>query len=631
MRGRLATFPDEYAERLGLSADVHTENYTPEPFLFDYQKDITRMAVERQRFALFVDCGLGKTAIQLSYARHVRERLGPKKRILIITPPLVVPQLAGEAVKFWGDDLPVEIVKAKNLAEWITGTGDAIGVTNYEALKEDTPQGNLGCLILDESSILKSHYGNYAKICLRLGANLPWKLCGTGTPAPNDRIEYANHAVFLDRFPNVNSFLATYFVNRGQTGNRWELRPHALRPFYRALSHWCIFLTDPSVYGWQDNCATIPPIHVHIHDVPLTDQQRSWVHSELGTLVPVKTGGITARASFGQVSKGEWKGQKFETNKYKHMRSLVDSWDDSESTLIWCLYNHEQRNVERAIPYAKSMDGTTPMWKRQLMIDWFQQRICDCEYERRIKCGPRKKKKNTCDDTTKPTNINGTNAHGKNRTNTTASGERNTQRMKGCEEKHEGRHANGKMQTQKNDSHNVCENTELPRGTTTRSLTSKRGDAQSADSPKNKSGTDACTSTIATTPDKSGDCCAASAISQLESSATGPTSASPLLNTCCCTPEQKTRGRVLVSKPSVLGFGLNLQKATRQIFSGLQDSYESYYQCVKRSNRIGSTKPLNVHIPVTELEYPMVENVLRKADRVESDAREQEQLFREAM
>jgi hypothetical protein len=86
--------------------------------------------------------------------------------------------------------------------------------------------------------------------------------------------------------------------------------------------------------------------------------------------------------------------------------------------------------------------------------------------------------------------------------------------------------------------------------------------------------------------------------------------------------------KIIISKSKVLGFGLNLQKATRHVFSGLQDSYEQYWQCVKRSNRIGSTLPLNVHIPVTDLEVPMIETVLAKARRIESDAAEQEALFR---
>jgi len=460
IRGRMATFPDEYAERLGLSAVMESSEYRPEPFLFDYQAAITRMACERQKFATFADCGLGKSLILLSYANYVRTRTN--KRILIITPPLVVKQLAGEAVRFWGDSLPVERVKAANLQKWLCGEDDVIGITNYEALKRDTVRGNLGCLILDESSILKSHYGNYAGICLELGRGLDWKLCLTGTPAPNDRIEYANHAVFLDRFPNVNSFLAKYFINRGQTQDRWELKPHALRPFYRSLSDWCIFLSDPAVYGWKDNCDSIPPIHAHIHEVPMTADQKAWVAKELGSLIATRAGGITKRSAYGQVSKGVWKGKRFETHKPGYIADLINGWRNEESTLVWCLYDHEQASVHAAVG-GETMSGKTPMKVREQMIARFRSRETD----------------------------------------------------------------------------------------------------------------------------------------------------------------------TLTSKSKILGFGLNLQVATRQVFSGLQDSYESYYQCVKRSNRIGSTKPLNVHIPVTELEEPMVENVLRKAKRVESDTREQERLFKE--
>lgn len=90
------------------------------------------------------------------------------------------------------------------------------------------------------------------------------------------------------------------------------------------------------------------------------------------------------------------------------------------------------------------------------------------------------------------------------------------------------------------------------------------------------------------------------------------------------------RVKILVSKPRILGFGLNLQVATRQVFSGLQDSYEEFYQAVKRSNRIGSTRPLNVHIPITTIERPMVETVLTKAGRVQADAEEQEKIFKES-
>ncbi len=50
---------------------------------------------------------------------------------------------------------------------------------------------------------------------------------------------------------------------------------------------------------------------------------------------------------------------------------------------------------------------------------------------------------------------------------------------------------------------------------------------------------------------------------------------------------------------------------------------------MKRSNRIGSTRPLNVHIPVTEIERPMIDTVLRKSKRVQADTEEQEKIFKE--
>lgn len=317
-------------------------------------------------------------------------------------------------------------------------------------------------LLVHNSSTMKSHYGAWGRRLIELGRGVPYKLALTGTPAPNDRIEFANHAVFLDRFPNVNSFLAKFFINRGKTDARWELKAHALRPFYRALSDWCIFLDDPATYAWKDGCAPIPPIHVHIHDVPMTDAQKAMVSSVSGDLYG-SPGGITSRSKLSQLAKGQKDGVKVATFKPKYIRDLVESWK-GESTIIWCLYNHEQDTIDKAFPTAASIRGCTSEEDRERLIDEFQAGSTD----------------------------------------------------------------------------------------------------------------------------------------------------------------------VMISKGKVLGFGLNLQIATRQVFSGLQDSYETFHQCVKRSNRIGSTQPLNVHIPVTEIERAMIETVLRKAHRVESDTREQEAIFKES-
>lgn len=440
--GRTAEFPDEYAATLGISLPiVHHKRYGASDFLFDYQKDISRLAIKKKKFALFIDCGYGKSLIYFEYIKHVLKSLPKGKCVLMIAPLMVVEQLMGELVRFYGEELPIEQVAARNLAEWVTSGKSRLGITNYDALHEGIPQGRLGALILDESSCLASHYGKWGQEIIRLGRGLEWKLAGTGTPAPNDRIEYANHAVFLDHFPTVNSFLARFFINRGETQERWEIKPHAIKPFYRALSHWCIFMSNPATYGWNDNTTNIPPIHVHIHDVPMTAQQRDMVMDRTGQLIVSQLGGIANRSTLGQIAKGHFNGIDIFSHKPEFIKGLVESWPD-ESTLLWCIYDKEQDLMEKTFPSAHSMRGSTPHETRRMMIADFQSLVV----------------------------------------------------------------------------------------------------------------------------------------------------------------------RQMVSKSKILGMGLNLQVATRQLFSGLQDSYLSYYQCVKRSNRVGSTRPLNVHLPVTEVERPMIDN-----------------------
>jgi len=462
--GRTASFPREYATRIGITVGNSRANlpYEPNPAMFDFQRDITSLAIEKGKFALFEDCGLGKTIQELEFARHAARCLPSPKCVLIVAPLMVISQTMQEAERFYGGELAITQLHANNLQEWLTHGTDRIGIVNFEALVEDLQPGRLGGLIIDESSMLKSHYGVWGQVILRLSRGLDWKLAGTGTPAPNDRIEYANHAVFVDAFPNVNAFLARFFVNRGQTQERWTLKPHAIKPFYRALSHWSIFLSNPGRYGWKDMAEPLPPINVHVHHVDMTIEQHDALHATTGMLIPGRVGGICSRAALGQIAKGNHKGEKIATNKSGFIRSLVDSWP-TESSIVWCIYNAEQDAMRATFPDAASIAGDTPMEERLPMIDDFKA---------------------------------------------------------------------GRIKT-------------------------------------------------------------------------------------------------IITKPKVLGFGLNLQIATRQVFSGLQDSYESYYQAVKRSNRYGAKFPLNVHIPLTDLERPMVETVLEKADRVHVDTIAQEAIFME--
>jgi superfamily II DNA or RNA helicase len=75
--------------------------------------------------------------------------------------------------------------------------------------------------------------------------------------------------------------------------------------------------------------------------------------------------------------------------------------------------------------------------------------------------------------------------------------------------------------------------------------------------------------------------------------------------------------RVLVSKCSIAGFGMNFQNAHKMAFVGLSDSHESYYQAIRRCWRFGQTEPVEAHIVVSELEAQIAQNVARKEREAE--------------
>lgn len=72
--------------------------------------------------------------------------------------------------------------------------------------------------------------------------------------------------------------------------------------------------------------------------------------------------------------------------------------------------------------------------------------------------------------------------------------------------------------------------------------------------------------------------------------------------------------RVLISKPSICGFGLNWQHCARQAFVGLSFSYESFYQAIRRSYRFGQTRPVHVHVAMADTEKAIWDVVSRKAE-----------------
>jgi len=246
------------------------------PMLFDFQKDIVQWACKKGRAAIFLDTGLGKTFIQLEWARLLGEKT------LIVAPLSVARQTVREALKI---DLTVKYVRHQSEC-----FGAQIFITNYEMIEAFEPSF-FGAVVLDESSILKSIDGHIRLKLIEMFDGTPYKLACTATPAPNDQSEIGNHAEFLN-VCKTNEMLSMFFIHAnkvietdagygrvvktkqsGDKGQEWRLRNHARDHFYQWMASWSISLTKPSDLNYSDDGYILPalnvkPIFVDVDYVP---------------------------------------------------------------------------------------------------------------------------------------------------------------------------------------------------------------------------------------------------------------------------------------------------------------------------------------------------------------------------
>jgi len=167
--------------------------------LFDFQKFIVKRSLRAGKYAIFADCGLGKTIMQLEWSRLVSMHTG--KPVLILAPLAVSGQTINEGKKFH-----IDVVK-------YTGGSDSIQISNYEQI-DNIDTSLFSGIVLDESSILKNFEGATKKLIIDVFKDTPYKLACTATPSPNDPMELGNHSEFLDVMSR-NEMLAMYFIHDG--------------------------------------------------------------------------------------------------------------------------------------------------------------------------------------------------------------------------------------------------------------------------------------------------------------------------------------------------------------------------------------------------------------------------------
>jgi len=297
--------------------------------LFDFQVDIVDWCLQRGRSAIFADCGLGKTLMQLEWANHVHQYTG--KPVLILAPLAVASQTQQEGVKF-GIDVKV--------CESSDDVVNGINITNYQKLAKFNTTDFSG-IVLDESSIIKSFMGKIKQQIEACFLHTPYKLFCTATPAPNDHMELGNHAQLLGVMPS-NEMLARWFINDTSCFGNYRVKKHAVADFWQWVSSWACCISNPADLGYNQQSFELPELIEH-NVIIETDLQ----NHEKGLLFDVES--LSATNLHKQL-------RKTATIRAEKTADLI-GWSD-EPWLIWCNTNYEADALKKAIPGAVEVRGS---------------------------------------------------------------------------------------------------------------------------------------------------------------------------------------------------------------------------------------------------------------------------------
>jgi len=305
-----------------------------------HQRAVIEFALNRGKSAAFLDTGLGKSLIELEFAKQCAEET--RKPSIILTPLAVAAQIVREGQKFGID--------ARQIREQ-SDVGAGVMVANYERLAKLDPS-SFGAVILDESSILKSFNGKTRTMLVDAFAGCKYKLAATATPSPNDHTELGNHAEFLDVM-RQQEMLSKWFINDTSTASQdWRIKGHAADDFWQWVASWARCATMPSDLGGDDAGYNLPAIIRRIHHISADRSQN--------------TQGMLFRIP--ELSATSFHAEKRLTMKMRCEKAAELATHDKPVT-VWCESNEESALLAKIIPDAREVVGSmTPEQKEKLIL-----------------------------------------------------------------------------------------------------------------------------------------------------------------------------------------------------------------------------------------------------------------------
>lgn len=335
-------------------------------FLFDYQKHLLTWSLMKGRGAMFADCGLGKTPMQLVWSNNVLRKTN--KRVLILTPIAVGGQTIQEGNKFG-----IDLIRSRDGR--INGTG--IYVTNYEQLHKFNPN-DFGAVVCDESSILKHFSGVTQKTVTRFMSKIPYRLLCTATASPNDYTElgtssealgYLGYSDMITRFFKLNdkkrsrmndvklaravkeaNTQSNYFQKLSyrvsQQIEQYRLKGHAEEPFWKWICSWARACRKPSDLGFSDEGFLLPKLIEKDHTI-MPDRPAD------GMLFTVRALGLAQ--------------EREERRRTLNQRCeyVADLVNHKRPAVIWCHMNPEGKLLNEIIPDSVEVSGATSDEERE--------------------------------------------------------------------------------------------------------------------------------------------------------------------------------------------------------------------------------------------------------------------------
>ena len=330
-------------QKTQLSGDFGFDPVWMPDILFPFQESLVEWSCRKGRAAIFADCGLGKTGMQLTWAENVARKSGG--RVLILTPLAVAFQTVQEGEKFGVES----IYRREGIQE-----ADRIVVTNYERLHYFSPSDFSG-VVCDESSILKGFDGATRAAVTEFMRTIPYRLLCTATAAPNDYIELGTSSEALGHLERKHMLTRFFTHDSGETA-KWRLKGHARsRLFWRWMCTWARAVRKPSDLGFDDAGFDLPELITRNHTVQAAKPRN-------GYLLDVPAVGLDDQREDLKNTLKERCGLAAD---------IINGHD--QPAVAWCNLNAEGDLLRKLIPDAEQVSGSDKEERKEEVFKNFIQ------------------------------------------------------------------------------------------------------------------------------------------------------------------------------------------------------------------------------------------------------------------